>query len=200
MITPCNFLIYDSTIWVLDIESFFNICNSLQGLQISRRFEEGERFFNVRDRRSVPVLALRIIKLVFKSNIIILKCHFCPSFSLNIISIGLLAMHGYKILIKRDNFNIIMNNINVMNGELNNKIYILSQPVSVMYSTNKYPRISDVSDLYLWHCRLGHVNKNRINRLTQEGIFEVSDCESLPIYEFYLLGKIFQSPFIGKGE
>ena len=109
-------------------------------------------------------------------------------------------MHGYKILIKRDNFNIIMNNINVMNGELNNKIYILSQPVSVMYSTSKYPRISDVSDLYLWHCRLGHVNKNRINRLTQEGIFKVSDCESLPTYESYLLKKMIKSYFTEKDE
>ena len=102
MITPCNFLIYDSTTWVLDTESLFNICNSLQVLQVSRRFEEGERFFNIEDGRSVPVLALGIIKLVFKFNVIILsECHFCPSFLLNIICVGLLAMCGYKILIKK---------------------------------------------------------------------------------------------------
>ena len=103
-------------------------------------------------------------------------------------------MNGYKILIKKNNFNIIMN------GQLNNSIYILSQPISVIYMSSKYPRISDVSDIYPWHCRLGHVNKNRINRLIQEGIVEVNDCESLPICESYLLEKIIKSSFTEKGE
>ena len=102
MITPCNFLIYDSSIWILNIGCPFSICNLLQDLQISRRFEEGKRFLNVGDERSVSVLALGTIKLIFKSNIIILsECHFCPFFLLNIISIGLLAMYGYEILIKK---------------------------------------------------------------------------------------------------
>ena len=102
MITLCNFSIYDSTTWVLDTGSSFNIYNLLQGLQVSKRFEEDERFLNVRDGRPVPVLALETIKLVFKSNIIVLsKYHFCPSFLLNIIFVGLLAMYGYKILIKK---------------------------------------------------------------------------------------------------
>ena len=76
-----------------------------------------------------------------------------------------------------------------MNGPLNNKIYILSQSVSIMYTSGKHPRIDDVSDIYLWHYRLVYVNKNRINRLTQEKILEVSDCESLPTYDFVSLKK-----------
>ena len=154
MITPCNSSICDCTIWVLNIESSFNICNSLQGLQVSRRFEEDERFFNIRDGRSVSVLVLETIKLIFKSNVIVLsEYHFCPFFLLNIISIDLLAMYGSEILIKKNNFNIIMNGVNVMNGQLNNDIYILSQLVNVMYISHKHPRISDVSDIYLWHYR-----------------------------------------------
>ena len=88
MIILYNFLIYDSTIWVLDIRNLFNICNSLQGLQVSRRFEEGKRFFNVGDGR--PALVLGTIKLVFKFNVIVLsECHFYPSFLLNIIFVCL---------------------------------------------------------------------------------------------------------------
>ena len=88
-----------------------------------------------------------------------------------------------------------MNDVNVMNGQLNNGIYILSQPVSIMYTSSKCPRISDVSDIYLWHYRLGHVNKNRINRLTQEKILEVSDYKSLSICESCLLEKNDQTTF-----
>ena len=69
-----------------------------------------------------------------------------------------------------------------------------------MYMFLKYPRIDDIFDIYFWHCRLGHVSKNKINRLTQESILKVSDCESLPNYEFCLFEKMTKSPFIGKGE
>ena len=55
-----------------------------------------------------------------------------------------------------------MNDVNVMNRQLNNKIYILSLPVSIMYTSGKYPKIDDITDIYLWHCTLDHVNKNRI--------------------------------------
>ena len=52
----------------------------------------------------------------------------------------------------------------------------------------------------LFRSRLGHINKNRINRLTQEEILEVSDCESLPTNESCLLGKMIKSHFTEKGE
>ena len=102
MITPCNFFIYDIIDQVLDTGSLYHICNSLQGLQVSRRFEQGQRFLNVGDGRSVPVLALEILKLIFESHTVVLSdYHFYPSFLLNIISIGLLAMNNYEILIKK---------------------------------------------------------------------------------------------------
>ena len=67
MITPYNFSLFNTITWVLDTDSPINICNSLQDLQVSRRFKDGERFLNIGDGRSVPVLALEIIKLVFES-------------------------------------------------------------------------------------------------------------------------------------
>ena len=77
---------------------------------------------------------------------------------------------------------------------------MLSQPVNVVYSTGKHPRLDSVSDIYLWYCRLGYINKNKINRLTQEKILEVSDFESLSICEFCLLGKMTKSPFTEKDK
>ena len=74
----------------------------MQGLQVSRRFDEGERFLNVGDRNKVPILALGIMNLVINSrNVILSECHYCLNFLLNIISVGLLAMYSYKILIKK---------------------------------------------------------------------------------------------------
>ena len=70
----------------------------------------------------------------------------------------------------------------------------------MVQTSGKCPRIDNVSEFYLWHCRLGHINKNRLNRLAQEGILEVGDCESLPTCESCLLGKMTKSPFTEKGE
>ena len=72
--------------------------------------------------------------------------------------------------------------------------------VSIMYMPNKCFRISDVSNIYLWHYRLGHINKNKINKLTQERIFKISDCESLLTCESCLFEKMTKSSFIEKSE
>ena len=58
----------------------------------------------------------------------------------------------------------------------------------VMYMTNKCPKIDKVNEIYLWHCRLGHINKNKIKRLAQQGILEINDYESLPTCESCLFG------------
>ena len=39
-----------------------------------------------------------------------------------------------------------------------------------------------------------------MNRLAQEGILNINDCESLPTYESYLLEKMIKLSFVGYGE
>ena len=70
----------------------------------------------------------------------------------------------------------------------------------MVQTSDKCPRMENMSEVYLWHYRLGHIYKNRINRLAQEGILEVGDCESLSTYESCLLEKMTKSSFTGKGE
>ena len=117
MIKPCNFSIYDTANWVLDTGSPIHVCNSLQGLQVNARFKEGERFLNVGDGSSVPILALGVVKLGLEScNIILSDCHYCPSFMLNVISVGQLASEGYEFSIKNDILHIIMNGVKIIQG------------------------------------------------------------------------------------
>ena len=154
MIIPYNFFVCDNQTWVLDIESPFNICNSLQRLQVTRRFEDNERFLNVEDGRSVSVLALGVLKIVFNRNVIVLNdCHFYPKFLLNVIFVDLLARYNYEFSIKNVTLNVILNDITIISRHLTNGIYILSQLINVVYKSNKCPRINNVSDIYLWHHR-----------------------------------------------
>ena len=96
---------------------------------------------------------------------------------MNVISVGLLTKLGYKFIIKDDFYDIIMNNTVIMYGQLKHGIYIILRLVSIMYTSRKYSKLDNVSESYLWHCRLGRVNKNRIDRLIKEYILEIDDCE-----------------------
>ena len=77
---------------------------------------------------------------------------------------------------------------------------MILKSVSIMYTSNKYPRIDNITDAYLWHCRFGYINKNKINRLTQEKILDINNYESLLTYESYLLKKMIRTPFTRKDE
>ena len=115
MITPCNFSICDTTTQVLNIESPINICNLLQVLQVSRKFQEDQQFQNIGDGSFVPVLALGTLQLAFESSSIMLDdCYFYLSFLMNVISVGLLTKLGYKFIIKDDFCDIIMNDTIIM--------------------------------------------------------------------------------------
>ena len=185
----------------MNIDSPIHVCILLQGLQVSRRFEDGEQFLSIENRNHVLVLAIGVLSLIFEScTIELVDCHYYPSFIMSIIFVGLLASCGYELSIRGDVCQVIMNSSVIMKARLNNGIYVLSCPVSVVYTSNKRPRLENVSDLYLWHYRLGHINQNRINKMRGDGLLEVSDSDSLPNFESCLLGKMTKSPFTRKGE
>ena len=119
---------------------------------------------------------------------------------MNIIFVGLLAKDRFTFLIKNNFYDIIMNGVTIMHGQLKNGIYILSQSVSVMYTSNNHFKVDNVMDSYLWRCRLGYINKNKMNRLSKVKIFEINNCESLPTCEFYLFEKMTKSLFTEKDE
>ena len=110
-----------------------------------------------------------------------------------------MAKSNYEISIKFFFCDIILNSVTIVYGQLNNGIYVVSWP-KVIYTSNKYPRIVDVTDAYLWYCRLDHINKNRVNRLDQKKIFDDNDYKSLPTYESCLYKKMINSPFTEKSE
>ena len=86
----------------------------------------------------------------------------------------------------------------IIKARLNNDIKVLSRSVSVVYTSSKHPRMDDVSDLYLWHWRLSHINQNMINKVRGESLLEVNDFDSLSTCESCLFGKMTKSSFTEK--
>ena len=84
---------------------------------------------------------LKTLQLIFKSSSIMLNdCHYCPSFMMNVIFIGLLAKLGYKFIIKDDFCDIIINDTTIICGQLKYGIYIILRPISIIYTPSKCPK------------------------------------------------------------
>ena len=57
-----------------------------------------------------------------------------------------------------------------------------------------------MNSTYLWHCRLGHIYEERIQKLLNDGYLDPFDYELYTTYKSCLRGKLTNSPFSGTGE
>ena len=87
-----SLIVTDSSMWVLDTGISFNICNTLQGLQITRWLKKGEINLQVGNGANVVALALRSVSLIMSiGKVLVLEyCYYVLKFISNIISISML--------------------------------------------------------------------------------------------------------------
>jgi len=82
-----------------------------------------------------------------------------------------------------------------------NGLYVLNLEETGINNVNaKRVRKHDCNPAYLWHCRLGHIGKKRIERLHKDGLLDSFDYESIETCESCLLGKMTKAPFVGQSE
>ena len=85
-------------------------------------------------------------------------------------------------------------------------LYYLHVDVSVnlneqIMSTIGSKRLRDrVSQKYLWHLRLDHIEEDRLNKLEKDDLIEVLTFESYPVCESCLQKKLAKLTFVGYGE
>ncbi|GJS89677.1 retrotransposon protein, putative, ty1-copia subclass [Tanacetum coccineum] len=63
-----------------------------------------------------------------------------------------------------------------------------------IFSINKKRKL-DLDSSYLWHCRLAHIGKTRMQKLHREGLLENIDEESFDKCESCISGKMTKNPF-----
>jgi hypothetical protein len=64
----------------------------------------------------------------------------------------------------------------------------------------KRAQLNDLNPTFIWHCRLGHINEKRIDRLHKDGLLSSFDFESFDTCESCLLGKMTKAPFTDQSE
>jgi hypothetical protein len=171
------FLDYSSCTWWIDSDATIHILNSLQGLSMKRILPKGERTIRVANGEEVEVEVTEELSLEI-SNGFTLYLHnvlYVLSMRMNLISVSCLNDDVFDYLFDKRQYLITLNNEVVSHHD---KFYLLSikdfinvvsseNDVNVSSSKNKRKRIDDVSSK-LWHSRLGHISRGRIERLVKE--------------------------------
>ena len=109
-------------------------------------------------------------------------------------------LDGFTIITKNKSCSLYRADVFYGAGHLTNGLYILDLENLVFNINTKKPKIDDLRNSYMWHCRLGHINEKRINKLYKNGYLGSFDYESFDTCESCLLGKMTKTPFTGKGE
>ncbi|KAJ9557117.1 hypothetical protein OSB04_011731 [Centaurea solstitialis] len=164
-----------------------HICNHLQGF--TRRETLRKDRSNLRVGEGTPLIAEAVgsYSLSLPSGLILEpeNCYYVPKMIKIVMSFDLLVDQGFYYKYDYKMLSVFKNNI----------FYFKATPVNGLYRVNLQhdnkeiyhisKRSKDIEDqTYLWHCRLGHINKKRVELLLKGGFLGTFDfkpfdnCES----------------------
>ncbi|GJT54411.1 zinc finger, CCHC-type containing protein [Tanacetum coccineum] len=158
--------------WVYDTDCGTHICNTLQGLRESRKLKHGALSLYMGNGMRAAVEAIGSFDLILPSGLIIVldNCHFAPSVTRGVVSISRLVNNGYihtftnyGISVSKDN--VFYSNAIPRDGIYEIDMHNLYPNVSSMFNVSNKRAKHALDSSYLWNCRLGHINKKRIDKL-----------------------------------
>jgi hypothetical protein len=86
---------------------------------------------------------------------------------------------GYEIIIKNKCCSIYYNGIFYAHCPLVNGLYAFDHEDKFVYNINAIrAQLNDLNPTFIWHCRIGHINEKRIERLHMDGLLNSFDFES----------------------
>ena len=98
-------VIIDSTeTWIIDSGATDHVCNSMEGLSVTKKFKVNEFTLRLGDGSRVKVTAMGDVTLNFNNSkyLFLKNCYYIPVFNRNLISVSHLIRQGYSIYF--DNF------------------------------------------------------------------------------------------------
>nr|GEZ19610.1 hypothetical protein [Tanacetum cinerariifolium] len=149
----------------------------LGGLRASRKLKSGDLSLYVGNgqREAVEVIGVFYLCLPSGIEIVLNNCHYAPN---NMV---------YFSAIPRDG----IFEIDLSNSYTNeNSIYAVS---------NKRAKV-DLESALLWHCRLGHISKKRIEKLQHDGLLNSTDLWAFEKCVSCMSGKMAMKPYTHQVE
>nr|GFB76768.1 hypothetical protein [Tanacetum cinerariifolium] len=118
-----------------------------------------------------------------------------------VVSLSCLLDLGFHHTIASNRIFVSLNGIFYFSAILVNGVFEIDMNNNVsknnnnsIFSINKKRKL-DLNSSYLWHCRLAHIGKTRMQKLHSEGLLENIDDESFDKCESCISGKLTKKPF-----
>ncbi|KAJ9557826.1 hypothetical protein OSB04_012440 [Centaurea solstitialis] len=192
----CLITSYES--WAIDTGSGNHICNHLQGF--TRRKTLRKDRSNLRVGEGTPLIAEAVgsYSLSLPSGLVLEldNCYYIPNMIKNVLSFDLLVDQGFYYKYDYKMISVFKDNIFYFKATPVNGLYTvnLQDNSSEIYHISK--RSKDIEDqTYLWHCRLGHINKKHVELLLKGGFLGNFDYKPFDNCESCLSGKMTKQPF-----
>jgi transposase InsO family protein len=172
--------------WWIDSGATTHISVSLQGCLNYRKPSDAERFIFVGDGNKVEVEAIGNFRLLLKTGFYLnlYETFVVPSFRRNLVSISALDKYGFTCTFGDGKFGLSLNSKQVGSGFLSvyDNLYSLDVNSSYLEALHTDTRslkrkLTNHNSASLWHKRLGHISKRRIERLVSNEILE-------PLHDF----------------
>ncbi|GJS28996.1 retrotransposon protein, putative, ty1-copia subclass [Tanacetum coccineum] len=116
-----------------------------------------------------------------------------------VVSFSCLLDLGFKHTVASNGISVSLNGIFYFSAISVNGVFEIDINNNVpknnsIFSINKKRKL-DLDSSYLWHCRLAHIGKTRMQKLHREGLLENIDEESFDKCESCISGKMTKKPF-----
>ncbi|KAM2728531.1 hypothetical protein EV1_000013 [Malus domestica] len=178
-----------------------------RGLVGSKPLSNGEMVVRVGNGTKISAKATGTYMLNLPSGEVLeLKnCLYFPSCIKNLISISKLLRDGHSVLFDKMSCTLYLNGRIISHGNMIEGLFHL-ETNSGMHciasrNTSKPKRArEEVNQEKMWHLKLGHVNLEKIHKMSKDGYIHPLSNDRMGTCECCLKGKMTKSPFTGKGE
>nr|GFA60052.1 hypothetical protein [Tanacetum cinerariifolium] len=196
-------LTYKLNSWVYDTGCGIHVCNTLQGFKEERKLSYGEQYLQVCNGAQAAIEAIRVFDLALPSGLVIKlsNCYYTPSIVRGVVSLSCLLDLGFNHTIASTGISVSLNGLFYFSAVSVNGVFEIDMNNNVSKNNNNFifsinkKRKLDLDSSYLWHCRLAHISKTRMQKLQREGLLESISDESFDKCESCISGKMTKKHF-----
>ncbi|GJZ40464.1 zinc finger, CCHC-type containing protein [Tanacetum coccineum] len=193
--------------WIYDTGCGTHICNTTQGLRASRKLKPGALSLYVGNGQREAVEAIGNFDLSLPSGLVIVlnNCHYAPSITRGVISVSRLYEDGFINRFVNNTIQVSRNNMVYFSAIPRDGIFKIdlsnsyANEISIYTVSNKRAKL-DLDSALLWHCRLGHISKKRIEKLQHDGLLNSTDLRAFEKCVPCMSGKMARKPYTHQVE
>ncbi|GJW25283.1 ty3-gypsy retrotransposon protein [Tanacetum coccineum] len=193
--------------WIYDTGCGTHICNTTQGLRVSRKLKPGALSLYVGNGQRKAVEAISVFHLCLPSGleIVLNNCHYALFITRGVIFVSRLYEDGFINRVVNNTIQVSRNNMVYFSAIPKDGIFEIdlsnsyANDSSIYIVSNKRAKL-DLDSALLWHCRLGHISKKRIEKLQHDGLLNSNDLRAFEKCVSCMSGKMARKPYTHQVE